>query len=52
MVSQLMDEIRAAVIDCRVSTGARVVSAIRISDEYSLLYFHPAHLANHPPGHR
>jgi hypothetical protein len=43
VASQLMDEIRAAIVDCQVGNKVRTGSAIHFfSDERSLLHFHPA----------
>jgi len=45
-VSGLMDDIRAAIVDCQVSSEAQTGSAIEVTDEYSLPHLHPAYLVN------
>ena len=52
VVSGPMDDIRAAIADCQVSSEARTGSTTEIINERSPLYSHPAHLANHLPQRR
>jgi hypothetical protein len=52
IVSELMDDIRAAVVDCQVSSEAQTVSEICVANEYSLLHLHLAYLANRLPRRR
>jgi hypothetical protein len=46
VVSELLDEVQAATVDCQVSSEARSLSGIRVTDDYSLLHPHPAYLVN------
>jgi hypothetical protein len=49
VVSELMDEIQAATVDCQVSSEARSLSGIRVTNEYSPLNPHPAYPGESPP---
>ena len=51
-MSESMDDIRAAIVDCQVSSVARTGSTTEITNERSLLYSRPAHLVNHLPHRR
>ena len=46
VVSGSMDNIRAAIVDCQVSSEARTGSTTEITNEHSLFYSHPARLVN------
>ena len=47
VVSELMDDIRAAIIDCQVSSEIQTRSDTQVTNEYSLLHLYPAYLVNH-----
>jgi hypothetical protein len=52
IVSELMECIRAAIVNCQVSSEVQAGSGPQVANEYSLLHIYPAHLANHLPRRR
>ena len=46
VVSEPMNDIRAAIVDYQVSSEAQTVSEVWITNEYSLPHLHPDYLVN------